>query len=196
VALSESTQRSRKEGTAVEVRSAEETEVDRLGTIWFEAWQDAHAHILPPELVRVRTLGSFRDRIRAALADVRVVEASGEPVGLCIVKGDELYQLFVSAHARGKGAAATLLADAEARIGDNGAETAWLACAIGNERAARFYEKNGWRRIGNMISRLETPNGEFPLEVWRYEKRLGLRAAGMTGAERAPRSFRRTPASG
>lgn len=156
----------------MEVRSADESEVDRLATIWFEAWQDAHAHILPAELVRVRTLRSFRDRIRAALFDVRVVEASGQPVGLCIVKGDELYQLFVSAHARGTGAAAALLADAEARIGDNGAETAWLACAIGNDRAARFYEKNGWRRIGNMVSRLETPNGEFPLEVWRYEKPL------------------------
>lgn len=156
----------------MEVRSADESEIDRLATIWFDAWQDAHARILPAALVRVRTLGSFRDRIRAALSDVRVVEASGQPVGLCIVKGDELYQLFVSADARGTGAAAALLADAEARIGDNGAETAWLACAIGNDRAARFYEKNGWRRIGNMVSRLETPNGEFPLEVWRYEKPL------------------------
>jgi GNAT superfamily N-acetyltransferase len=156
----------------MEVRSADESEVDRLGTIWFEAWQDAHARILPPQLVRARTLGSFRDRIRAALSDVRVVEASGESVGLCIVKSDELYQLFVSARARGTGAAAALLADAETRIRGNGAQTAWLACAIGNDRAARFYEKNGWRRIGNMVSRLETPNGEFPLKVWRYEKRL------------------------
>jgi RimJ/RimL family protein N-acetyltransferase len=48
----------------------------------------------------------------------------------------------------------------------------WLACAIGNERAARFYEKSGWRRTGTMVSQLETPNGIFPLEVWRYEKRL------------------------
>jgi hypothetical protein len=48
----------------------------------------------------------------------------------------------------------------------------WLACAIGNERAARFYEKSGWRRIGTMVSRLDTANGPFDLGVWRYEKRL------------------------
>jgi RimJ/RimL family protein N-acetyltransferase len=78
----------------------------------------------------------------------------------------------VSATARGTGAAAALIGDAEARIRESGAETAWLACAIGNERAARFYEKCGWRRVGNMISQLRTPDGEIPCEVWRYEKDL------------------------
>ena len=32
---------------------------------------------------------------------------------------------------------AALMADAEARFTNHGVETAWLACAIGNERAAR-----------------------------------------------------------
>ncbi|HEX7111578.1 MAG TPA: hypothetical protein VF216_03975, partial [Mizugakiibacter sp.] len=62
--------------------------------------------------------------------------------------------------------------DAESRIAAAGFDTGWLACAIGNARAARFYEKQGWRRVGTMISRLEIPTGVFPLEVWRYEKRL------------------------
>ena len=30
------------------------------------------------------------------------------------------------------------MADGEARLADRGVEIAWLACAIGNERAARF----------------------------------------------------------
>jgi ribosomal protein S18 acetylase RimI-like enzyme len=90
-------------------------------------------------------------------------------------KGDELYQLFVSAPARGSGVAAALIADAEARLAEAGVETAWLACAIGNERAARFYEKSGWRRVGTMINYAETSDGVFPLEVWRYEKRLRRR---------------------
>jgi hypothetical protein len=51
----------------------------------------------------------------------------------------------------------------------NGTTTGWLACAIGNDRAARFYEKTGWRRIGVMTSNLPTPAGSFALDVWRYE---------------------------
>jgi ribosomal protein S18 acetylase RimI-like enzyme len=78
----------------------------------------------------------------------------------------------VSARARGSGAAAALMADAEARLSAAGVETAWLACAVGNARAERFYEKCGWRRAGTMIYQSETPNGVFPVEVWRYEKLL------------------------
>jgi hypothetical protein len=65
-----------------------------------------------------------------------------------------------------------LIADAEVRLAENGTAVAWLACAIGNLRAARFYEKSGWHQVGTMVSVLDTPNGPFPLEVWRYEKSL------------------------
>ena len=93
-------------------------------------------------------------------------------MGFHLLKDDELYQLYVAAEARGTGAAAALMADAEAQLAARGVETAWLACAIGNARAARFYEKAGWTmaRVENVPT--ETSEGLFPLEVWRYEKRL------------------------
>jgi GNAT superfamily N-acetyltransferase len=156
----------------MDVRAADETELDQLAKIWYDGWQDAHARIVPPELTRLRTLESFRDRLQAALPDIQAVGPYGAPVGFCIVKGSELYQLFVAAQSRGSGFAAALMADAEARLSDNGVETAWLACAIGNERAARFYEKCGWHRAGVMVNLAETEVGPFPLEVWRYEKSL------------------------
>jgi GNAT superfamily N-acetyltransferase len=156
----------------VKVRSADERDLDQLAQVWFDGWHEAHAQIVPPELTCLRTVESFRDRLRAALPDVRVVDASGLPVGFSVVKGDELYQLFVSAHARGSGVAGALIADAELRLRANGVETAWLACAIGNERAARFYQKRGWHRVGTMLNQAETSAGTFPLDVWRYEKRL------------------------
>ena len=74
----------------MEVRNAEEAEIDRLASIWYDGWRDAHEQIVPAELTRHRT---------------------------------------------------------------------------------RFYERCGWR-IGTMVNHLETPAGEFPLEVWRYEKDL------------------------
>ena len=152
------------------VRAAEETELHQLARVWFQSWQDAHAAIVPAELTRARTLENFAQRLGDLLLDTRVVGPVGSPAGFCIVKDDELYQLFVAAEARGSGAAAALIVDAERRLADRGVRTAWLACAIGNERAARFYEKCGWRRSGTIVSQLETEAGVIPLEVWRYEK--------------------------
>lgn len=154
------------------VRTAGTAEVDRLAALWHEGWNDAHAEIVPAELARLRTLASFRQRLHDALPNVRVAGPPDSPAGFHIVKDEELYQLYVAAHARGTGVAAALIADAEARLAGSGVRTAWLACAIGNHRAARFYEKCGWHRVGNMMSMLETPDGTFPLEVWRYEKQL------------------------
>ena len=54
------------------VRPAAPAEIDHLARVWYDGWQDAHALILPAELTRIRTLESFRDRLQAALADVRV----------------------------------------------------------------------------------------------------------------------------
>jgi len=152
------------------VRKTVPSELDSLAQIWYDGWQDAHAAIVPIALTRLRTFESFRERLVDALPDVRVVGPPGEPWGFCIVKDDELYQLFVAAHARGTGAAVALIRDAETRLAESGVETAWLACAIGNDRAARFYEKNGWHRAGTMINLAETSSGVFSLEVWRYEK--------------------------
>jgi GNAT superfamily N-acetyltransferase len=156
----------------MDVRRAKESEVDVLAQIWYDGWQDAHAEILPDELKRARTLESFRERLASVLPELRVVDFDAEPVGFCIVKGDEVYQLYVAAKSRGAGAAQVLIADAESRIERSGFQEAWLACAIGNERAARFYEKCGWHRTGTMMNHLEIPTGTFLLEVWRYEKTL------------------------
>ena len=156
----------------MDIRSPDRHEVPLLARIWYDGWQDAHAQLLPAELVRARTLESLHRRMEAALPTVRVAGPPGAPVGFCMLKGDELSQLYVAAPARGTGAAAALMADAEARLAASGVETAWLACAIGNHRAARFYEKAGWRLVGIVVSELETPEGMILLEVWRYEKEL------------------------
>jgi GNAT superfamily N-acetyltransferase len=154
------------------VRAADATEIDHLARLWHDVWHGSHAPLAPPELVRLRTLESFRERLRAALPDIHVVGPPGAPVGFCVLRGDELYQLFVSPAAHGSGVAAALIADAESRLAARAVETTWLTCAIGNDRAARFYEKSGWRRAGKVVDLLETPQGPYPVEVWRYEKSL------------------------
>jgi ribosomal protein S18 acetylase RimI-like enzyme len=154
------------------VRNADRADVDQLAQIWFDGWHDAHAAIVPEALTRLRTLENFRDRLRTELDAVRVLDASGSPSGFSMLRGEELYQFYVSASARGSGAAAVLMADAEARLAERGVAVAWLACAVGNDRAARFYEKCGWVRAGTVMHEAETTGGPFMLQVWRYEKSL------------------------
>jgi ribosomal protein S18 acetylase RimI-like enzyme len=155
------------------VRNAQESEVGELARIWFDGWQEAHAQVLPAELARLRTFESFQERLAASLDRVRVGGPADAPVGFCVTKGSQLDQLYVSSEARGSGVAEALILDAEARLIEGGVRRSWLACAIGNERAARFYEKQGWVRVGTVIEHLEAGTGTFALEVWRYEKALG-----------------------
>ena len=154
------------------VRAARDHDAEPLARLWWAGWHDAHAAITPPELVRLRTLENFRDRMQAALRAVRTLGPLGEPAGFHYLKGDELNQFYVDAEARGSGVAAALMADAETRLSAQGVEIAWLACAIGNLRAARFYEKSGWRLAATISVPSETSAGPFSLDIWRYEKRL------------------------
>lgn len=154
------------------IRDAEVSEIASLARLWFDGWQDAHAQIVPAELAKARTLQAFEQRLRAAPSGVRVAVIAGAPSAFYLLKGAELYQFYVSSNARGSGIAAVLMGDAERQLRESDVLTAWLACAIGNDRAARFYEKCGWSRIGTVIDDVEVPGGTFPLKVWRYEKSL------------------------
>jgi GNAT superfamily N-acetyltransferase len=151
------------------VRNATAEDVEALAQIWMEGWTDAHDRLLPPELGRFRTLQDFHGRLRAGLDMTRVAVAEKRPVGFAMVKKDELDQLYVARDARGTGAALALATDALDRIRRAGHRRAWLACAIGNHRAACFYEKAGWKMAGVVTIRLDSPDGPIPLDVWRYE---------------------------
>jgi GNAT superfamily N-acetyltransferase len=157
---------------AVPIRPPDEGEIDQLARIWHDGWHDAHAHLMPAGLTSARTIASFAERLPRLFPDTRVTGPVGAPVGFCVLRGDELYQLYVVAAARGQGIAAALVEDAEQRLAARGVTTAWLACAIGNTRAARFYEKCGWHHARNTVLELQATGAMFAVEVWRYEKQL------------------------
>lgn len=54
----------------VQVRSGDAAEIDQLARLWHDAWHEAHVPLQPPELIRLRTPESFRERLRAALPDI------------------------------------------------------------------------------------------------------------------------------
>lgn len=155
-------------------RAAEPEDLAPLAQLWRHGWLEAHQAIVPEALIALRTPESFAERMAAALPRVRVLGPVGAPLGFHLIKGDELNQFYLAAEARGSGAAGVLMADAEIRLAEAGLSTVWLACAIGNARAARFYEKSGWTLAREEVVPTETSAGPFPLKVWRYEKRLSL----------------------
>ena len=156
----------------MDIRTAEADDIDHLARLWHEGWNDGHGTLVPAALVRARTLESFAARIAAALPDTFVAGPPGAPAGSFMLKGDELCRFFVARFARGSGFAASLLTAAEAELARRGVAAAWLDCAVGNDRAARFYEKCGWRHAGRHVNRLETTEGVFEVPHWRYEKRV------------------------
>lgn len=146
--------------------------VPDVAALWHQGWIDGHADVVPDELRQLRTLESFQIRTQDNLEVCRVALQGDVLLGFTIVKEDELYQMYASAAARGRGVAQQLIADAEAQISAKGHARARLDCAVGNERAARFYEKSGWVNMGVQTVDLDTLGAPFPLPIWRFEKLL------------------------
>lgn len=146
--------------------------VAEAAALWHEGWIDGHAAVVPEELRKLRTLESFRLRIQKNLPICRAAMEGDTLLGFTMVKGDELYQMYAASSARGRGVAQVLIQDAEQRMRASGTVTAWLSCAVGNNRAARFYEKSGWVNRGEETVALETLGAPFLLSVWRFEKQL------------------------
>lgn len=140
--------------------------------LWHQGWRDGHLGLVPDALLRYRTRATFLDRLRGHLGKAVLAEADGQLLGLYILDEDELYQFYVAAAARGTGVALSLIRAAEQDLRQHGHSTAWLACSVGNVRAARFYEKAGWTRIRAEGFDAFTPDGPIWVDAWRYEKDL------------------------
>jgi ribosomal protein S18 acetylase RimI-like enzyme len=156
----------------MEVRVARDDDLVALTRVWFEGWHDAHDAIVPQTLIALRTPESFLNRLRAELHAVRVIVDTDTPVGFAMLRGAEVYQFYVARSARGTGVALVLMRDTEDHMAAEAIPSAWLACAVGNTRAARFYEKCGWTSTATVVIESETSEGLFPIHAWRYEKRL------------------------
>jgi ribosomal protein S18 acetylase RimI-like enzyme len=97
----------------------------------------------------------------------RAPEGSGEPVVGFVTFGPsrdrdtvglgEIYALYVDPGRYEGGVGRLLMAHARQRLKEQGFEAAVLWVLLGNERAARFYEREGWKPDG--ATREEEPYG-------------------------------------
>lgn len=160
---------------AVTLRPARPDDSKAVASIWRDGWRDGHLGHVPDELVAARPPESFDLRAAQRVGDTVVATVAGEVVGFIMVVGDEVEQVYVSSRCRGTNVAAALLAEAERLVGANGHERAWLAVAVGNARARRFYERSGWADEGPfeyLAPSADGVSGAIAVTVCRYVKRV------------------------
>lgn len=153
----------------MQITTARKQDAATIALIWHTQWHKAHAEVVPAALTELRTLEEFEERTQAHLDQTQVAWIDGRIAGFFMLDHDELYQFYVAPDHQGQGMAAQLMQVAEAALG---AGLKWLACSVGNTRAARFYEKCGWVQTGVTPYEVETGEGPLEIKVWRYEKRI------------------------
>ena len=148
--------------------------VPALARLWHEAGGTTPTTASsPPALVALRTLRELPATACADFGDpLRVAGPPGEPLGLCVVSGDEIDQLFVAPAARGTGLAATAAGRRRgAARRRRRAPSARIACAIGNDRALALLRE---ARLARRPARRSTHRGLVRRSsVTRLRKRPG-----------------------
>jgi ribosomal protein S18 acetylase RimI-like enzyme len=154
------------------LRPATPDDVEVLAVLWHEGWRDGHLADAPEQLLKDRTLETFRARTTFRLGDMTVATVDGVIAGFVIVTGDEVEQVYVDRAYRGTTVAKTVLLEGERRVREQGYDEAWLAVVDGNERARAFYAREGWADQG--IEEYDVPATDPPLRwnVHRYTKAL------------------------
>lgn len=159
-------------GAAGQIRRAGEADVEAMAGIWRLGWSDGHAGHVPVELEQARLSGCWTDEVRARLARSWVACDGDRVVGFVTVAADEVEEVYVERSARGSGVAARLLRHGEGLVRENGFPVAWLAVVAGNDRARRFYEREGWHDTGAVDYQASTGNGTIGVTVRRYARSL------------------------
>src|SRR4051812_33427525 len=151
-------------GAAVIVRPARDDDVEAAARVHWLASNTAYGRADDYER-RLRSTGDAfaHDDVRTFLA-----EASGAILGLASVGPDELYALYVHPDHWGTGVGQALIDQAHSALAET-CDEARLTVLVGNARARRFYERNGWQLAEQLV---EIHFGGEETEVCRYRKRF------------------------
>lgn len=172
-----------RQNVAVDLRLAIPEDELAVAEVGVASWQVAYRGLLPDAY-----LDGLRPKDRAA----RYRFASDEPGGattmlavedgvLCgfaasgpsrdadVPDAGELRALYAHPDWWGRGVGRMLIAATRTRLGEHGHGTALLWVLVGNTRAERFYEADGWRPDGSR--RLETLHG-ITVHEHRYQRVL------------------------
>jgi ribosomal protein S18 acetylase RimI-like enzyme len=142
----------------ISIRRAVPADAEALTELHLDCWDDAYTGLMPQQVLDVRRADAAArvDRWRAILEQNENTQVAESPDGLVgfVSAGPgrdndvdtdlELWALYVRAGRWDTGIGYALL---EAAIGDR---AAYLWVLEGNDRAIRFYERQGFRRDGTL----------------------------------------------
>jgi ribosomal protein S18 acetylase RimI-like enzyme len=152
----------------MELRSALPDDAFAVARVHVRAWQVGYRGLLPAEYLDSLRVEDRAARYTFGRADgprttVAVERGetgggarrgidSGELVGFATIHGAELCALHVDPAAWGRGVARALIAQARADLAAAGLTEAHVWVLVGNTRAERFYQRDGWATDGTRRS--------------------------------------------
>jgi putative acetyltransferase len=154
------------------IRPGTAADAETVADLWHRGWHDAHPGHVPDGLTAARTREAFGQRAAAAVAVTTVAEVDGRVAGFVMVVDDEVEQVYVGSAHRGGEVAGVLLAEAERQVAAHGYDEAWLAVVVGNARARRFYERQGWSDAGPLPYEVTAGGTTYVSPCRRYVKNL------------------------
>ena len=122
------------------IRPATPADIPELARLAAASYRASFLLIIGEDGLAIRSPSYFIGRFTDQWPSIRLAEdASGRIAGLYQVRGGKLDMLFLDPQDTGKRLGTQLLIDAE----QDGAVR--LECFSANQRARRFYERNGWQ---------------------------------------------------
>lgn len=144
------------------VRRARPEDADRIASVGRRAFVPSQGAAFAPEDLAAYLARAFDPAaVRAEIAAYFVLEVAGAIAGVvklapsdppaCVADRDaiELSRVAIDPELEGRGHGAALVESALAD-GARGFVTCWLHVWLGNPRAIAFYERLGWKRVGEM----------------------------------------------
>jgi GNAT superfamily N-acetyltransferase len=147
-------------------------DVPGVAALYHSVWHESHTAFMPPQETALRTIAFFEEMMTRLLPNTLVEERNGSLAGFASWSGELLGQIYVAAPYRGSSVATDLMVASEQAMASEGIAIAELHCVVGNHRARRFYERMGWRNVGEIAEKVAGPRGEIVVSFWRMRKLL------------------------
>jgi ribosomal protein S18 acetylase RimI-like enzyme len=131
----------------IAIRPYTNADFDVIASIWFDSWNSTGVVTQPV------TLASLRKRLPQEITRgwvIHLATIGSDVVGFLAVYENKLEQLFIVPGLQGNGLGKRLLDFAKAQ----NPQGFWLTTAADNDRAIRFYEREGLKR-GEMARHLK-----------------------------------------